>query len=46
MRFVRTTFGPGQELFIFLTQLEALPDGMRFLQTCACYPVLAAELGS
>ena len=46
MRFVRTTFGPGQELLIFLTQLEALPDGMRFLQTCACYPVLAAELGS
>ena len=46
MRFVRTTFGPGQELLIFLTQLETLPDGMRFLQTCACYPVLAAELGS
>ena len=46
MNFVRTTFGPGQELLIFLTQLEALPDGTRFLQTCASYPALLAEVES
>ena len=43
MRFVRTAFGPGQELLIFLTQLEALPGGLPLLQTCPSYPALLSE---
>lgn len=31
IRFVHETFGPGQELLIFLTQLENLPQTARFL---------------
>lgn len=31
IRFVHETFGPGQELLIFLTQLENLPQAARFL---------------
>ena len=41
MHFVRETFGPGQELLIFLTQLEALPGGA---QGCACFRELMDEL--
>ena len=44
MRFVRETFGAGQELLILLTQLEALPDGMRFLQPCGLYHTLLEEV--
>ena len=32
MRFVRETFGAGQELLVLLTQLDTLPEARRFLQ--------------
>ena len=44
MRFARETFGAGQELLILLTQLEALPDGARFLQQCGLYHTLLEEV--
>ena len=37
IRFIHNTFGSGQELLIFLTQLEAQPDARRFLQRSALY---------
>ena len=44
MRFVQATFGSGQELLIFLTQLETLPDGMRFSQACPCYAAFLKDV--
>ena len=44
MRFVRETFGAGQELLVFLTQLDALPEARRFLQCSAAYAELCAEV--
>ena len=44
MRFVQATFGSGQELLIFLTQLETLPDGRRFLQACPCYAAFLKDV--
>ena len=37
IRFIHNTFGAGQELLIFLTQLESQPDARRFLQRSALY---------
>lgn len=44
MRFVRETFGAGQELLVFLTQLDALPEARRFLQHSAAYAELCGEV--
>ena len=44
MRFVRETFGAGQELLVFLTQLDALPEARRFLQRSAAYAELCGEV--
>lgn len=44
MAFVHQTFGPGQELLIFLTQLEALPDSRRFLDASPTYSSLLAQV--
>ena len=44
MRFVRETFGAGQELLVFLTQLDALPEARRFLQRSAAYAELREEI--
>ena len=42
--FVYRTFGPAQELLIFLTQLESLPQAGRFLHASALYERLADEV--
>ena len=44
LRFVRATFGAGQELLVFLTQLAALPEAGRFLRSCALYAQMENEL--
>lgn len=44
MRFVRETFGAGQELLVFLTQLDTLPEARRFLQRSAAYAELCGEV--
>lgn len=44
MRFVRETFGAGQELLVFLTQLDTLPEARRFLQHSAAYAELCEEI--
>ena len=44
MRFVRETFGAGQELLVFLTQLDTLPEARRFLQRSAAYAELCEEI--
>lgn len=45
LSFVRSTFGPGQELTVFLTELEALPGAGVFLKELALYTQLRSELG-
>ena len=42
--FVYRTFGPAQELLIFLTQLASLPQAGRFLHASALYERLADEV--
>ena len=44
MAFVSQTSGPGQELLIFLTQLETLPGSRRFLDASAAYSGLLAQV--
>ena len=44
MRFVRRSFGPGQELLIFLTQLKLLPGVKPFLQASAQFGALWQEV--
>ena len=44
MRFVRETFGAGQELLVLLTQLDTLPETRRFLQRGAAYAELCGEV--
>ncbi len=44
MQFVFSTFGAGQELLVFLTQLENLPDCKRFLQRSARYQALLSRV--
>ena len=44
MRFVRETFGAGQELLVLLTQLDTLPEARRFLQHSAAYAELCGEV--
>lgn len=44
LAFVRGTFGPGQELLIFLTQLQNLPDAQPFLRKSAQFGPLLREV--
>ena len=44
LTFVRGTFGPGQELLIFLTQLQNLPDAQPFLRKSAQFAPLLREV--